>query len=214
MGFGWPDNWEEKPALLKVDGNTAHFADGSSKDVDSIILCTGYIHHFPFLPDSLRLKTNNILYPLGLYKGVVWEKNPKLMYLGMQDQWYTFNMFDAQAWYARDIILEKIVLPSFDKMKTHTSEWHKRETAQDDVGYAIDFQGAYTQMLIDETDYPNFDIEGVNRTFKDWKHNKKDGIMTFRDKSHASLMTGTQSPPHHTPWLEALDDSLESYLDI
>jgi len=38
--------------------------------------------------------------------------------------------------------------------------------------------------------------------------------MTFRDKSHASLMTGTKSPPHHTPWLEALDDSLESYLDI
>ena len=29
----------------------------------------------------------------------------------MQDQWYTFNMFDAQAWYARDIILGKIKLP-------------------------------------------------------------------------------------------------------
>ena len=41
---------------------------------------------------------------------------------------------------------------------------------------------------------------------------KKDDIMGFRDKSHASLMTGTQSPPHHTPWLEALDDSLEAYL--
>ena len=136
------------------------------------------------------------------------------MYLGMQDQWYTFNMFDAQAWYARDIILEKIALPSYDDMHSHTLDWHERETAQDDVAYAIDFQGAYTQMLIDETDYPNFDIEGVNRTFMDWKHNKKDGIMTFRDKSHASLMTGTQSPPHHTPWLEALDDSLKTYLDI
>ena len=78
--------------------------------------------------------------------------------------------------------------------------------------YAIDFQGKYTQMLIDETDYPNFDIKGVNRTFMDWKHNKKDDIMGFRDKSHASLMTGTQSPDHHTPWLEALDDSLEAYL--
>jgi trimethylamine monooxygenase len=99
-------------------------------------------------------------------------------------------------------------------MEAHTLEWHERETAQDDAAYAIDFQGAYTQMLIDETDYPNFDIVGVNRTFKDWKHNKKDGIMTFRDKSHASLMTGTQSPTHHTPWLEALDDSMESYLDI
>ena len=26
-------------------------------------------------------------------------------------------------------------------------------------------------------------------------------------------MTGTMAPVHHTPWLEALDDSLESYLD-
>ena len=212
MGFKWPDNWEEKPALLKVDGNTAHFADGSSKDVDAIILCTGYLHHFPFLPDSLRLKTNNILYPLGLYKGVVWEKNPKLLYLGMQDQWYTFNMFDAQAWYARDLILGRIKLPSFKEMQSHTKEWHELEIAQDDAAYAIDFQGEYTQMLIDETDYPNFDIKGVNRTFMDWKHNKKDDIMGFRDKSHASLMTGTQAPPHHTPWLEALDDSLEAYL--
>jgi trimethylamine monooxygenase len=214
MGFDWPDNWEEKPALVRVEKDTVHFADGSKKRVDAIILCTGYIHHFPFLPDSLRLKTNNILYPLDLYKGVVWEKNPKLMYLGMQDQWYTFNMFDAQAWYARDVILGKINLPSFDEMKKHTIEWHKKETVQDDIPYAISFQGEYTQMLIDETDYPDFDIEGVNRTFIDWKHNKKDGIMTFRDKSHASLMTGTKSPPHHTPWLEALDDSLESYLDI
>jgi trimethylamine monooxygenase len=214
MGFDWPDNWEEKPALTKVNKNTAYFADGTEKDVDAIILCTGYLHHFPFLPDSLRLKTNNILYPLGLYKGVVWEQNTNLMYLGMQDQWYTFNMFDAQAWYARDVILGKINLPSFDEMTSHTKEWHEKETAQDDVVYAISFQGEYTQMLIDETDYPNFDIEGVNRTFVDWKHNKKDGIMTFRDKSHVSLMTGTQSPPHHTPWVEALDDSLESYLDI
>jgi len=212
MGFKWPDNWEEKPALIKVDGNTAHFADGSSKDIDAIILCTGYLHHFPFLPDSLRLKTNNILYPLGLYKGVVWEKNPKLLYLGMQDQWYTFNMFDAQAWYARDLILRRIELPSFEEMQLHTKELHERETAQDDAAYAIDFQGEYTQMLIDETDYPDFDIKGVNRTFKDWKHNKKDDIMGFRDKSHASLMTGTQSPPHHTPWLKALDDSLDAYL--
>ena len=212
MGFKWPDNWEEKPALLKVDGNTAYFADGSSKEVDAIILCTGYLHHFPFLPDSLRLKTNNILYPLGLYKGVVWEKNPKLLYLGMQDQWYTFNMFDAQAWYARDVILGRIELPSLEEMQSHTKEWHERETAQDAAAYAIDFQGEYTQMLIDETDYPDFDIKGVNRTFMDWKHNKKDDIMGFRDQSHASLMTGTQSPPHHTPWLEALDDSLEAYI--
>ena len=39
---------------------------------------------------------------------MVWVHNPKLFYLGMQDQWYTFNMFDAQAWWVRDVILEKL----------------------------------------------------------------------------------------------------------
>jgi trimethylamine monooxygenase len=214
MGFKWPDNWEEKPGIVKIDGNTVHFIDGSTKEVDAIILCTGYQHHFPFLPDSLRLKTNNILYPLDLYKGVVWEKNPQLMYLAMQDQWYTFNMFDAQAWYARDVILGRIELPTLEEMNRHTKEWHELEQAEADASYAIKFQGDYIQMLIDETDYPNFNIEGMRQTFLSWKKDKKEDIMAFRNKSYASLMTGTQSPAHHTPWLEALDDSLEAYLRV
>ena len=30
----------------------------------------------------------------------------------MQDQFHTFNMFDCQAWLARDVILDKIQIPS------------------------------------------------------------------------------------------------------
>ncbi len=52
------------------------------------------------------------MYPPKLYKGVVWQDNHKLMYLGMQDQFHTFNMFDCQAWYARDVIMNKINIPS------------------------------------------------------------------------------------------------------
>jgi trimethylamine monooxygenase len=63
------------------------------------------------------------------------------------------------------------------------------------------------------TDYPNFDIEGVVQTFMEWEHNKHHGIMTFRDHAHKSLMTGTLAPVHHTPWLKAFDDSIESYVD-
>ena len=33
MGFKWPDNWKEVPKLLRVDENTAYFADGTSKTV-------------------------------------------------------------------------------------------------------------------------------------------------------------------------------------
>ena len=105
MGYDWPDNWQEVPKLEKVEGRTAHFADGTSKEVDAIILCTGYVHHFPFLPDDLRLKTANRLAASDLYKGVVYVPNPDMFYLGMQDQWFTFNMFDAQAWWVRDVII-------------------------------------------------------------------------------------------------------------
>ena len=31
---------------------TAHFIDGTHQGVDAIILCTGYQHHFPFLPTN------------------------------------------------------------------------------------------------------------------------------------------------------------------
>ncbi len=162
MGFHWPDTWQELPLLTKVVNKTAHFKDGSTKDIDAIILCTGYLHHFPFLPDDLRLVTTNRLWPPDLYKGVVWEKNPKLMYLGMQDQFYTFNMFDAQAWYVRDVILGRIVLPSANAMASHGAAWRAREEALEDDEQMIWFQGDYTRELIDETDYPTFDVEGVN----------------------------------------------------
>lgn len=70
MGYAWPDNWEEKPLLQRLENNRAYFVDGSSKHIDAVILCTGYKHHFPFLPDELSLKTDNRLWPMNLYKGV------------------------------------------------------------------------------------------------------------------------------------------------
>ena len=213
MGFNWPDNWEEKPALVRVEGKTAYFKDGTSKEIDAIILCTGYRHYFPFLPDDLRLKTKNRLATADLYKGVVYVHNPKLFYLGMQDQWFTFNMFDAQAWYVRDIIMGRIKVPE-DKavLLADVAEREAREEASDDVKYAIKYQGAYIKELIADTDYPTFDVDGMCKAFFEWKQHKVDGIMGFRNNSYKSLITGTMAPKHHTPWADALDDSMEAYM--
>ena len=213
MGFAWPDNWEEKPALVKVEGNTAHFKDGSTKKIDAIILCTGYKHFFNFLPDDLRLKTKNRLATADLYKGVVWVHNPKLFYLGMQDQWFTFNMFDAQAWWARDAIMGKIALPA-DKaaMLADVKEREEREEASDDTKYAIKYQADYVKELVAETDYPSFDIDGACEAFFEWKKHKMKDIMGFRNNSYKSVITGTMAPVHHTPWKDALDDSMAAYL--
>ena len=213
MGYKWPDNWKEVPLLQKVEKNTAYFKDGTTAEVDAIILCTGYLHHFPFMEESLKLRTANRLAAANLYKGVAFCDNTSLFYLGMQDQWYTFNMFDAQAWWVRDAILGRIEIPS-DKAAL-LADVKAREDAEDaledDYG-CIRYQGAYTQELIDETDYPSFDIEAANQAFFEWKKHKKENIMTFRDHGYVSPMTGNRAPPHHTPWKDALDDSLESYL--
>jgi trimethylamine monooxygenase len=214
MGFDWPAGFEERPLLSHVEGRTAHFSDGSSKDVDAIVLCTGYLHNFPFLPDSLRLKTNNRLYPLGLYKGVFWQDNPKLIYIGMQDQYYTFNMFDAQAWYARDVILGRIPLPAPEKRMEDIRAWRAREEKLANAFEAIDFQTEYVRDLLSATDYPHLDVDMVARLFKEWEHHKMEGILTYRDRSYPSTLTGTVAPPHHTRWMEALDDSLEAFLAV
>ncbi|EXJ12964.1 MULTISPECIES: NAD(P)-binding domain-containing protein [Nitrincola] len=212
MGYKWPENWEEKPLIDRVEGHQVWFSDGSHKTIDAIILCTGYKHHFPFLGDDLSLKTNNRLWPLKLYKGIFWEDNPQFLYLGMQDQWYSFNMFDAQAWYARDVILGRITLPSKEEMIADNLAWRAKEETLETAQEMFEFQGSYIQALIDATDYPSFDISAVNKTFLQWKKDKYEDIMGYRNKTYRSLMTGTQATPHHTPWLEALDDSLEAYL--
>lgn len=130
----------------------------------------------------------------------------------MQDQFYTFNMFDAQAWFVRDVILGRIPLPSQDEMRDDSATWRAREETLESDEEMIVFQGDYVKALIDNTDYPSFDIDGVNQTFLEWEHHKHKDIMAFRDHSYRSLMTGTMAPTHHTPWLYAMDDSLEAYL--
>ncbi len=213
MGYKWPDNWQEVPLLVKVEGNTCTFKDGTTKNVDAILLCTGYQHHFPFMSEDLKLRTANRLASADLYKGVAYVHNPALFYIGMQDQWFTFNMFDAQAWWARDVIMGKISTPSKSEMEADVNDRIAREDAGEDDYDAIWYQGDYVKELIAETDYPSFDLEGACQAFKEWKGHKKKDIMTFRNNSYKSVITGTMAPVHHTPWKDAMDDTLESYLE-
>lgn len=82
MAYNWPEGFDTKPLISKVEGKTVHFIDGTSKEVDSIVLCTGYKHHYPFLETSLALKTKNRFVIDDCHQGIFW-KNPRLMYIGM-----------------------------------------------------------------------------------------------------------------------------------
>ena len=130
----------------------------------------------------------------------------------MQDQWFTFNMFDAQAWFVRDVILGRIALPEQQQMREHSQQWRQREEGLSEAAELIDFQGDYVDSLIKQTDYPSFDIDGAKKVFLQWIDHKQENILTFRDKLYQSVLTGTMATPHHTRWLEAMDDSMASYL--
>ncbi len=164
------------------------------------------------MEESLKLRTANRLATADLYKGVAWVENPALFYLGMQDQWFTFNMFDAQAWYVRDMIMGRVDVPDRETRAADVVDRVKREDAGEDDYYAITYQGDYVKELIAATDYPSFDVDGACAAFFAWKKHKKENIMTFRNHGHKSVMNGTMAPAHHTPWKDALDDSLEAYL--
>ena len=212
MGFKWPNGMKEVHYLDRLEGSKAIFKDGHEQNADAIILCSGYLHHFPFLDDSLKLKTGNRLYPPKLFKGIVWQDNHQLIYLGMQDQFHTFNMFDCQAWYARDVIMGKIKLPSVAEIEADIKKWVAEEESLEDPIQMIDFQTEYTKELHAASDYPAIDFELMRKHFKDWEHHKEEDILTYRNRSFSSPVTGTVAPIHHTPWAEAMDDSMDTFM--
>ncbi len=212
IGVEWPDGIKEVPLLTHFEGDIAHFADGTSEKFDAVVMCTGYQHKFPFLPDELRLKTKNNLYPDQVYKGIFFNELPQLIYLGMQDQYYTFNMFDAQAWVARDFMMEELVLPEKDQRRKDMDDWLKRLNNLDGCYDAVDFQSDYIKDLLSLSDYPDFNVDKVAEMFKEWLGDKEENILTYRDKTFTSVVTGTKAEEHHTEWMEELDDSKERYL--
>ncbi len=213
IGVNWPDQIKEVPLVTHFEGNEAILKDGTRKAYDAVIFCTGYQHKFPFLPDNLRLKTKNCLYPDNLFKGVIYNELPQLIYLGMQDQYYTFNMFDAQAWYARDYMLGRISLPEKAERDQDIQKWLQEEAALKDHFEQVDFQTEYIRELIQSTDYPDFNLDQVAAMFKSWLHDKEENILTYRDKVYTSVMDNCNATKHHTKWMKELDDSLTRYMD-
>jgi trimethylamine monooxygenase len=109
-------------------------------------------------------------------------------------------------------MLGRITLPANEVMAADSREWVTRELKSADAFDEIDFQAAYILDLLEDTDYPAFDVASVADIFKQWEHDKQADILGYRNKSYRSTQTGTLAPVHHTPWMDAMDDSLETFL--
>lgn len=63
----------------------------------------------------------------------------------------------------------------------------------------IHSQGDYLAELIGLTDYPSFDVEQLKQLFFEWEHHKEQGIMSFRNNSYKSVVTGKMAPLLYGP---------------
>ncbi|UJR28242.1 hypothetical protein I4U23_009492 [Adineta vaga] len=224
MSFKWPENIKEVPLVRKIKGHTAYFKDGTSVDnIDCIILCTGYRHDHPYMVEKLRFScTSNFYIPFQLYKGIFWSTEPRLAYLGMQNQLYTLNMFDIQAALVRDVFLGYVTLPDDNEEKRHENirQWQKREqtiTLDNHEGFS-DLQTDYLHDIIDccdQSTVPKFDLENSNAGMYKFFRDKRDNILTYRDQPFPSIFPPFKDAPLcRTAWIKNMHDSIEGYLSL
>ncbi len=207
LGHNWPSNVEEVPLLVRLEGKMAHFRDGSARKVDSIILCTGYQNLFPFIADDIRLITRNRMYPDNLYKGIFFQDEPRIAFLGMQKFAFGFLGLDIQAWYVRDVLLHRIALPSKEERLRNASEWQDCENNEDSKlipNHHIYFMVNYLKdLLASMEDYPSVDLDSATASLLQGRKNKFENIINYRDQVFTSHVTGTEASRNAIPWIDA-----------
>lgn len=215
-GYSWPKGIREIPQLMEYENGYFHFVDGSKEQFDVVMFCTGYQHNFPYMTDEIALLgAKNLCHVDGLYKSVVLNKNPRVMYLGMTDQYYTFTMFDAQAWYARDICMGKIEVEQ-DKRKRQEDidVWARRFKDCKSGHDEIDFQRDLVADIFKNVDYPEHGHEKRAELLHRWKNDRHTNILTYRDQSYKSVVTDHVAPLPRVPWHKNMDDSIEGFIKV
>jgi trimethylamine monooxygenase len=225
IGFKWPAEIKDAPMIVRMEGRTAHFKDGSTVDnIDAIIFCTGYRHSYPFMADQLRLKCDVTEFiPPGLYKSIFSIDQPYLAYLGSTRYIYSFPMFDMQTALVRDVFLDHVKLPDKDQMQTDANKWKAREKAMVPINILtmIDFETDYMRDLLalvqthdDNLSLSKFDFDKAKNLAKKYLENKFADVVNYRDIQYESVIdTGnTKLVQVCKPWLENMDDSMESFL--
>ncbi len=70
-----------RPGIERFDGRTVHFADGTSRDYDTILWATGFHASVPFLDESLLRRQREV--PVRYGAGIVPEGLEKLYFIGL-----------------------------------------------------------------------------------------------------------------------------------
>ena len=217
LGHGWyefPKTITQHPQVVKFINNTVYFKDGFEADFDTVIFCTGYEWHFPFMADDLRLKKQFVAVSKDFYKATLWLNggNGKVLYLASAYMIYMLPRFDAQAMWACKYIIGDLTVPSLEEMVSDSEKWLKKFSRVDKTKIldVIQFMTGVLKDLCEAGGYPTNCIKSFE-IFKEWYQHKAENILTFRDRQYRSVHTGKHSTLHHTPWMKEFDETLERF---
>ncbi|KXJ25602.1 Flavin-containing monooxygenase FMO GS-OX-like 9 [Exaiptasia diaphana] len=127
------------------------------------------------------------------------------------NQFYTFTMFDMQAKWALEYIVGDREVPDKKTMEADVDKWTLRLNKIDDMNGIIDFQTDYVKSLAEEVNY-GYDVDCADM-IKYRLGYTVDHPLTYRDTCYVSKYSGVESIKHHTSFMEAFDDSMETFLD-
>merc|ERR1711934_30455 len=203
----------EKPLPTHYDPKTGlfHFVDGTTGKYHGMIYCTGYKHSFPFLSEELMLRTPNRLIPDTLWKGIVHPNNPALMFLGMPDQYYTFSAFHAQSKLSLAVCEGRVALPSKEEMLADTALWQDREDNMGD-DHKVHHRLQYAHMN-EAAELGGGHLRDDSHLFDQWCDDRHHDILTYRDQTATSMVSGVSSLSFGVPWVKMFTDDKNAYLD-
>lgn len=210
--LGWPVTMTQRPLVKNIDSETVYFEDGTAMKPEIIVLCTGYLCHFPFMDNDLRLRTKLSLYPENLYKGLLFAKggNGKLFYVGVMNHIFTFAFLDIQsAWvasYIRGKLKDEPV--SRSQMTQDMDVWGKRANELNYFPAIGQFQIEYCAHLATVVGVDTQQYYDLYEHFKTLVECVMKDITTFRDVVYKSVYTGTVGLKLPKPWMEVKDGDL------
>ncbi|MBN8892984.1 MAG: hypothetical protein BGP12_20980 [Rhodospirillales bacterium 70-18] len=145
-----------KQGIVGVEDRTIRFADGTAEAFDVLIAATGYEIDLDFIPPEVLKVADNAL---PLYLRMVPPDWPGLFFLGFFNTDTALNMvFEHQARWVREILLDNAVLPEPAAMRAAIAErtrWYAgrykhtaRHTIEEEhVHYLTDLRRAMKAML-------------------------------------------------------------------
>ncbi|WP_345196923.1 NAD(P)-binding domain-containing protein [Kistimonas scapharcae] len=116
--YGSGHNITQHALIESCDNRTIRLRDGEIlNNIDSIILCTGYQYHFPFISGSLASLIKNTGRNVGpLYMDIFCPLLPELAFIGLPNKGPSSHLMFHQARYVASVFSGETTLPSNRQM--------------------------------------------------------------------------------------------------